>query len=416
MKMPIDKGLDNTFNLLTEGYSFIQERCEALQSEIFETRLMGKKMVCMTGKDAVRLFYDTDRFQRKGAIPKRIQKTLFGENGVQTMDGERHKIRKLMFISLMTESALDRLTAITTEQWRVQAQQWTSQNDVVLFDEAEVILCRVACLWAGVPLKESELRSRAYDLGALIDAIGGVGPRYQEGRKARERTETWIASIIEAFRDGAVEAKEETAIHTIATHLDENGRQLDTHIAAIELINILRPIVAVARFITFGALALHDYPIYKEKLKDNDAEFLEMFAQEVRRYYPFAPFLGAMVRYDFEWKGFQFKKGTSVLIDLHGVNHDPKLWEKPYEFRPERFKDRKKDLFDFVPQGGGDPQIGHRCPGEEATVRIMKSSLHFIVNELKYDVPSEQDFDVNHVRIPTLPKSKFILQHISILS
>ena len=62
MKMPVDKGLDNTFNLLTEGYSFIQRRCEALQSEVFETRLMEKKMICMTGKDAVRLFYDTELF------------------------------------------------------------------------------------------------------------------------------------------------------------------------------------------------------------------------------------------------------------------------------------------------------------------------------------------------------------------
>ena len=102
-----------------------------------------------------------------------------------------------------------------------------------------------------------------------------------------------------------------------------------------------------------------------------------MFVQEVRRYYPFAPFLVAMVRHDFEWKGFYFKKGTPILIDLHYVNHDSKLLENPYEFRPKRFKDRRKDLFYFVPQGGGNPNTGHRCPGEEATVNIMKTSLKF---------------------------------------
>ncbi|CAM3181547.1 cytochrome P450 [Filibacter tadaridae] len=415
MKMPVDKGIDSTLNLMTVGYPFIQERCEALQSDVFETRLMGKKMVCMTGKDAVHLFYDTDRFQREGAIPKRIQKTLFGENGIQTIDGEKHKIRKLMFISLMTESGLKRLSAITTEQWRLKAKKWTNQEEVILFDEAEEILCRVACLWAGVPLKESEVRSRAYDLGALIDAIGGVGPRYKEGKMARERTENWIGSVIERYRDGAMAETENTAIHTIATHRDEAGQQLNTHIASVELISILRPIVAVARFITFGALALHDYPLYKEKLQKGDPEFLELFTQEVRRYYPFTPFLGAMVRHDFEWKGFQFKKGTSVLIDIHGVNHDPKLWDNPHEFKPERFKDREKDLFDFVPQGGGDPKTGHRCPGEEATVRIMKASFQFLVDELKYDVPNTQDLSINHVRMPTLPKSRFIMRNISIL-
>ena len=39
--------------------------------------------------------------------------------------------------------------------------------------------------------------------------------------------------------------------HAIATHHDETGNQLNTQIAAIELINILRPIVAVARFVAF---------------------------------------------------------------------------------------------------------------------------------------------------------------------
>ncbi|QUW22820.1 cytochrome P450 [Sporosarcina sp. Marseille-Q4063] len=412
MEMPKVKGVDNTFNLLTTGYPYIFEKCKALGTEVFETRLMGKKMICMTGKDAVTLFYDSDLFQREGAVPKRIQKTLFGQNGVQTMDGEKHKLRKLMFLSLMTESALKRLGEITTEQWRLRAGQWKNQEEIVLFDETEEILCRVACLWAGVPLKESEVASRAYDFGAMIDAIGGVGPRYQEGKNARQRTECWIRTIIENYRNGSLAANENTAIHTIATHRDESGNHLNKQIAAVELINILRPIVAVARFVAFGALALHDYPINNGKLKDGDGKYLEMFVQEVRRFYPFAPFLGAMVRQDFQWKGFHFKKGTSVLIDLHGVNHDPELWNMPYEFQPDRFNDRKKDLYDFVPQGGGDPNAGHRCPGEEATVVIMKSSLSFLVNELQYDVPDFQDLSVNHVRLPTLPKNRFVIRKL----
>jgi fatty-acid peroxygenase len=412
MEIPKVKGVDNTFNLLTTGYPYILEKCKALNTEVFETRLMGKKMICMTGKEAVSLFYDSNLFQREGAVPKRIQKTLFGQNGVQTLDGEKHKIRKLMFISLMTESALKRLGEITTEQWRLRANQWKNHEEIVLFDETEEILCRVACLWAGVPLKESEVASRAYDFGAMIDAIGGVGPRYQEGKNARQRTESWIRSIIESFRNGTLAANENTAIHTIATHRDETGDQLNTQIATVELINILRPIVAVARFVAFGAIALHDYPINKDKLKDGDGKYLEMFVQEVRRFYPFAPFLGAMVRQDFQWKEFQFNKGTSVLIDLYGVNHDPELWDTPYEFQPERFKDRKKDLYDFVPQGGGDPNTGHRCPGEEVTVIIMKSSLSFLVNELQYDVPNSQDLSINHVRLPTLPKSRFLIRKV----
>lgn len=53
MPIPVDKGLDHTFDLLTEGYHFMRNRFEELGTDIFETRLMGKKMICMTGPDAV---------------------------------------------------------------------------------------------------------------------------------------------------------------------------------------------------------------------------------------------------------------------------------------------------------------------------------------------------------------------------
>ena len=409
MSMPVEKGLDHTVDLLTEGYHFMRKRFDEFGTDIFQTRVMGKKMTCMKGPDAVKLFYDPSRFQRSGAVPKRIQKSLFGEGGVQVLDGSAHQVRKQMFLSLMTEENVRRVHQLSLEQWRLQKSKWKSGQEVILFDEAEEVLCRVACLWAGVPLKESELSQRAYDLGALIDAFGGVGPRYREGRKARERTEDWIRSLIEKFRSGAV-VDVDHALEVIATFKDENGQLLDAQIAAVELINILRPVVAVARFIVFEALAIHDFPKYRSAMKGADDEFLEAFAQETRRYYPFAPFLGAMVRHDFEWKGHQFTEGDTVLLDLYGTNHDPKSWNAPEQFRPERFLEETVTPYNFVPQGGGDPAQGHRCPGEEITVAIMKASLSFLVKELDYSVAKGQDLTINTVRMPTLPASRMIIK------
>jgi fatty-acid peroxygenase len=77
--IPKEKGLDHTLNLLLEGYHFIQNRCDRLDTDIFRTRLLGKSVICMTGAEAAKLFYDPERFRRKGAAPKRIQKTLFAK-------------------------------------------------------------------------------------------------------------------------------------------------------------------------------------------------------------------------------------------------------------------------------------------------------------------------------------------------
>ena len=41
--IPHDRGLDNTVDLLNEGYMFIKNRVEQYKSDIFETRLLRQK-------------------------------------------------------------------------------------------------------------------------------------------------------------------------------------------------------------------------------------------------------------------------------------------------------------------------------------------------------------------------------------
>jgi hypothetical protein len=42
----------------------------------FETRLLLQRTICLRGEDAAKVFYDQNRFYRKGAAPARMQKTL----------------------------------------------------------------------------------------------------------------------------------------------------------------------------------------------------------------------------------------------------------------------------------------------------------------------------------------------------
>jgi fatty-acid peroxygenase len=182
-------------------------------------------------------------------------------------------------------------------------------------------------------------------------------------------------------------------------------------VAAVELLNVLRPTVAVARFVTFAALALHEHPRSKQKLRSDD--YLEHFVQEVRRYYAFFPFIGGHVREPFDWRGHRFTEGTWVLLDLYGTDHDERVWENPEAFRPERFAKRgEPDAFDFIPQGGGDHFAGHRCAGEWVTIALMKAAVRLLTESMQYDVPAQQDLAVPLTRMPTLPKSGFAMRDV----
>lgn len=408
--IPRDPSFDSTLALPLDGYAFIMKRQARLQSDLFETRLLLQKTICMSGAEAARLFYDNERFVRKGAMPRRIQLTLIGRGGVQGLDGDAHRARKRLFMALMTPESIARLLALTAAEWGRALPSWEQRRRVVLFDELQPILCRAACRWAGVPLLEEEVGRRTAEMAAMIDGAGGIGLRHWRARRARRRAEAWARTRIEAIRADRLPAEPESAAARIAAHRDPRGKLLPSQIAAVELLNIVRPIVAVARFITFAALALHEHPVERERLARDDA-YLEQFVHEVRRYYPFFPFAAARTARAFEWKGYRFPKGRRVLLDLYGTNHDPRLWPEPDVFRPERFAGWKGDPFTLIPQGGGNYYANHRCAGEQITVQLMKLAVRLLVTKIAYNVP-RQDLRVRLSRIPTLPSSRFVIEGV----
>ncbi|CAN5746651.1 hypothetical protein BH23CYA1_BH23CYA1_21830 [soil metagenome] len=80
-QIPTDFAPDSTLALAFNGYQFISQGCQRHQSDVFQTRLLFEKTICLKGADAAHIFYDVEKFTRQGAAPKRAQKTLFGEGG-----------------------------------------------------------------------------------------------------------------------------------------------------------------------------------------------------------------------------------------------------------------------------------------------------------------------------------------------
>ncbi|MFC3041707.1 cytochrome P450 [Virgibacillus xinjiangensis] len=406
-----EKGFDHSFDLLREGYHFIPNRRHSFQSDMFETRLLGRRALCMGGMEAAELFYDNDLFKRSGAAPGMVRNTLLGKNSVQNLDGEMHYSRKKMFMSLMTTDRLAVMDEITIDQFEAALDRWEEQKEIVLYEEAKELMLRIACNWAGVPLWSHEVSLRKEDVASMIEGAASLGRKHWKARKARTRSEKWIGSLVEKVRQGVLSPPEKTALHTISLYRDINGELLDVHTAAEEILNIIRPMVAIAVYINFTALAVHQYPEEREKLKSGDEKQNLMFVQEVRRFYPFFPFQAAKAKQDFTWKGFEIRKNDLVLMDFYGTNHDPKRWGNPQVFNPDRFANWEENPFDFVPQGGGDYNMGHRCAGEWVTVQVMQIALDYLVNKMSYHVP-QQDLSYSLVNFPTRSNSRFIMNDI----
>ena len=408
--IPVDPAIDSTGPFFKEGYNFIGNRCRSFGSDIFRTRIMLRGVTCIAGEEAARRFYDGRHFTRVGAMPQMTLRLLQDKGSVQLLDGAAHQARKAMFLEMMAPEAGAAMGVAVERRWQELFKANRRETQINLHDAVQAILCAAACDWAGIPLSAAERPKRTREFAAMIDGAGSMGPRNWKGLLLRRRTERWARGIVDRLRNGGLAELPDSPATRIASFRDKQGGLLDRRTAGVEILNLVRPTVAVARFVVFAALALHEHPAWRERLRWSGTAEALSFVQEVRRFYPFFPVIGGRVREPFEWRSHPFRTGDWVLLGLHATNHDPRLWPEPERFEPDRFSGWKGSGYDLVPQGAGEHARDHRCPGEWLTIEIMLCATRLLAG-MEYEVP-EQDLTVPLDRFPTLPRSGFVVENV----
>lgn len=416
-RMPKDKGLDKTLTIMKEGYLYIPNRTKKFNSNVFETTVLGgKTAVVISGKEAAELFYDNDLIERKGTLPKRVVKTLFGKGAIHTTTGKTHIDRKALFMSLMTESNLEYLRKLTRNYWYQNTERMQIEGTVNVYKESVVLLTKVAYRFAGIVDHPDNIEQHAEDMDKMIDSFASVGTAYKgyrEARKARKRVEDFLESQIIATRKGEIHPEVGTALYAFSHWRDYQGKPMDSRLAAVDLMNTIRPLVAINRFVAFGVLAMHEFPGERARVAMDHNNYAYKFVQEIRRYYPFVPFLPAKAAKDITFEGYNIPKDTMIILDVYGTLHSETLWENPERFNPERFEHWDGSPFDLIPQGGGDYHTNHRCAGEWMTIIVMEESMKYFAKEISYDVPA-QDFTVDLNKLPGGINSGMIIENIKV--
>lgn len=391
---------DRTIDLVRQGYPWASRiRDGAVAAPL---RFLGRRSVVVGGPEGVRRFYDP-RLRRRGAFPPPIKLVLFGRGAVHGLDDAEHRHRKALFLDVLSPASVAALGERAEQEWAAAAQRWEGSGSVVLFDEAVQVLAASALAWAGVPVGAEELPHRARQLATIVDGFAKPGPAYARAVLARVQLDRWATRLVRRTRAERLHPAPGTALHAAAGATDLRGRLLPAGVAAVELLNVVRPTVAVAWFVAFAGRALHEHPEWRERVADGDAAALDAFVQEVRRLYPFVPALAARARTAQDVGGVHVPRGGFVVLDVHGTDHDPAHWPEPDRFDPGRFLAAPVDPDTLVPQGGGDVATGHRCPGEGVTLTMLAVAVRTL-SRLPYAVPP-QDLGYDLSTMPTRPHS-----------
>nr|ANC33512.1 TXS-like protein [Hypericum perforatum] len=100
--------------------------------------------------------------------------------------------------------------------------------------------------------------------------------------------------------------------------------------------------------------------------------------------------------------GYDIPKGTMLLVNVWAMHRDPKLWDEPTEFRPERFVETNLDTYLLVPFG-----VGRRaCAGNTMGTHMVCVALGVLMQCFDWDQLG-MDEDMSHaVGAGTLSKGK----------
>jgi hypothetical protein len=149
-----------------------------------------------------------------------------------------------------------------------------------------------------------------------------------------------------------------------------------------------KDLIAKARLVGFAAHAMERRPGTRAGLADD--RYAAAFAQEVLRFYPSVPFLRGRAARDLHLQQTTIPLGTTILLDVYGQHHDPRVWPEPYAFRPERFLDRPAGEFELIPPGDG--------PAEQITAALLGTLAQRLAAFDHYLPP--QDLSIDLTRMP----------------
>nr|VDD26105.1 unnamed protein product [Brassica oleracea] len=108
----------------------------------------------------------------------------------------------------------------------------------------------------------------------------------------------------------------------------------------------------------------------------NQLNYFKLVIKETFRLHPTAPLLlPRETMSPIKVRGYDIPKKTQIMINVYAIARDPKLWENPDEFKPERFSDISVDYrglnFELLPFGSGR----RICPGMTMGIAMVELGL-----------------------------------------
>ncbi|KAL4597245.1 hypothetical protein ACB092_12G221100 [Castanea dentata] len=160
------------------------------------------------------------------------------------------------------------------------------------------------------------------------------------------------------------------------------------------------------------ATAMLDLKVGRDRWVDEkdikDLVYLQAIVKETLHLYPPSPLsVPHEAMEDCHVNGYYVPKGTRLLVNVWKLHRDPRIWEDPKKFLPERFLtshasiDTSGQHFEYIPFGSGR----RACPGYTFALQVSYLALAHLLQGFEFTTPSNMLVDRTEGLGITLPKA-----------
>lgn len=299
-------------------------------------------------------------YQKSGVL-RIFARPLLGD-GLLVSEGEQHRERRKLVAPAFAHQRVSKYADVMQEHALAAQTRW---QDGQTLDIAEEMM-RLTLGIVGKTLFDVDLLDRAATLGRDIATLQTALmlqmripfrlPMQNRNLAAVDRLNATVYGMINERRAANIDKGDVLSMLLLSTD-EETGEHLtDEQIRDEAMTLFLAGHETTAQAMAWSWYLLTKHPEHFERLRREGAPFALQVMKESMRLYPPAFLLARAAVRDTSIGGFAVRKDEIVFIAPWLLHRDPRIFEDPLRFDPDRFlpeREARLPRFAYFPFGGG---------------------------------------------------------------
>ncbi len=391
--------------------------------ETFQMRtVLPENLVITSHPDHVRSLFTAKPEQAPSLTGESPLRPILGSDSVLTAVGSRHMRQRKLLLPSFHGEAIERYTAMIAAAAEREIDSWPLDRPFALAPRTQAITLDV--IMAGIfgiegrperGTPEHRMRSTVKHLvAASTSPLAQIGELMNIGRdEAVGITKIAIGildrptyAVIEARRRDEHLEERRDILSLLLQARTEEGEQLNDKEVRDELLTlVLAGHETTANSLAWAWERLVRTPAAYEALREavrtgeNADEQIEASIIESMRSRPVVPFIGRRVMVPWQLGPYSVPADTPVGMSILLVHHREDLYPEPFEFRPERWLDRKPGTYEWIPFGGGI----RRCLGAALAMAEMRVVMEAMARRLDLEAAEPEPERALHRNVTMIP-------------